>query len=121
MRPCLPAQVGGLGFHNLRLFNTALRSKWLWLSRTDASKPWHGLNVEVGEASKALFQASVVVTISAGTSADFWEDPWIGGLTAESIAPSLFLLVRPATRQKRTVAEGCWGMLGPVTSLASSR
>jgi hypothetical protein len=108
-RVCQPKCLGGLGFHNLRLFNTALRSKLLWLSRTDASKPWHGLNVDVGEASKALFQASVVVTIGAGTSANFWEDPWIGGLTAESIAPSLFLLVRPAARPKRTIAEGLLG------------
>jgi hypothetical protein len=104
-----PKCLGGLGFHNLWLFNTALQAKWLWLCKTDTTRPWHGLNIQVGEASKALFQASVDVSISAGTSTMFWEDPCIGGQTAESIAPSLLQLVRPAARRKRTVADGLLG------------
>jgi hypothetical protein len=51
----------------------------------------------------------VVVTIGTGTSARFWEDPWIGGRTAESIALSLFLLIQPAARWKRMVANGLLG------------
>jgi hypothetical protein len=70
-----------------------LWAKWLWLSRTDTSRPWHGLNIEVSEDSKALFQASMIVTIGTGTTTLFWDDAWISGLTAESIASSLFELV----------------------------
>jgi hypothetical protein len=36
----------------------------------------------VGDASMALFQASVVITIGSGDGVLFWEDAWIGGLTA---------------------------------------
>jgi hypothetical protein len=106
---CQPKCLGGLGFHNLRLLNTVLRAKWLWMAKTDNTRTWHGLNIQVGEASKALFQASVVVSIGAGTSTMFWEDPWIGGQTAQSIAPSLLQLVWPAVRRKRTVADGLLG------------
>jgi hypothetical protein len=52
---CQPKCLGGLGFHNLRLLNTTLRAKWLWMAKTDNTRPWHGLNIQVGEASKALF------------------------------------------------------------------
>jgi hypothetical protein len=51
----------------------------------------------------------VVVTIGTGTLARFWEDPWISGRTAESIASSLFLLIQPAARRKCTVADGLLG------------
>jgi hypothetical protein len=51
----------------------------------------------------------VVVSISVGTSTMFWEDPWIGGQTARSIASSLLQLVRPAVQRKRTVADGLLG------------
>jgi hypothetical protein len=42
---CQPKCLGGLGFHNLRLLNTALRAKWLWMAKTDNTRPWHGLNI----------------------------------------------------------------------------
>jgi hypothetical protein len=52
---CQPKYLGGLGLHNLRLLNTALRAKWLWLTKTGLARPWHGLDVEVSKDSKALF------------------------------------------------------------------
>jgi hypothetical protein len=106
---CQPKYLGGLGLHNLRLLNTALRAKWLWLSKTDQARPWHGLDVEVLKDSKALFQAFMNITIGTGTRILFWEDAWIGGLTAGAIAPSLVEMVRPAMRRKLTVAEGLFG------------
>jgi hypothetical protein len=36
---CQPKRLGGLGLHNLKLLNTALRAKWLWLARSDAERP----------------------------------------------------------------------------------
>jgi hypothetical protein len=104
---CQPKALGGLGLHNLRYLNIALRTRWLWLQRTDHSKPWTGLNLEVGDASRGLFNASVSITIGSGVSTLFWEDPWIGGLTADTIAPALMKHIRPAARRARTVAEGC--------------
>jgi hypothetical protein len=39
---CQPKALSGL-CHNLHYLNTALRTRWLWLQRTDHSKPWSGL------------------------------------------------------------------------------
>jgi hypothetical protein len=103
---CQPKILGGLGFHNLRHLNTALRSRWIWLQRTDVTKPWSGLDLAVSAASRALFNASVVVSVGAGTSVKFWVDPWIGGIGTECIAPALMKHIRPSVKRARMVAEG---------------
>jgi hypothetical protein len=40
----------------------------------------------------------------------FWEDTWIEGHTAESIASSLLELIRPTARWKRVVVDGLLGL-----------
>jgi hypothetical protein len=103
---CQPKSLGGLGLHNLHAMNVALRARWLWLQKTDTTKPWSGLDLQVGSESIALFNASVQVQIGSGASTLFWEDAWLDGLTAEVIAPDLVELVRPSIRRRRTVREG---------------
>jgi hypothetical protein len=51
--------------------NVALRARWLWLQKTDATKPWSGLDLQVGSDSIALFNASVQVQIGSGASTLF--------------------------------------------------
>ncbi|KAM0925385.1 hypothetical protein ACQ4PT_004192 [Festuca glaucescens] len=89
--------------------NTALRASWVWLKKTESSKPWSGLDVQVCKDSLALFNASIRIELGGGTSVLFWEDAWIGGLTAAAIAPSLLKLVWPAVRRRRTVRDGLAG------------
>jgi hypothetical protein len=36
---CVPKALGGLGFHDLRKLNAALRARWLWFQKTDLQKP----------------------------------------------------------------------------------
>jgi hypothetical protein len=36
---CRPFDLGGLGIKNLQLHSLALRVRWIWLSRTDTSRP----------------------------------------------------------------------------------
>ncbi|KAM0878358.1 hypothetical protein ACQ4PT_034930 [Festuca glaucescens] len=103
---CQPKALGGLGLMNLRWMNVALRTRWAWLAKADPSKPWSGLGVHVGPDLQALFNASVQIELGNGTAVLFWEDPWIGGLTAAAIAPVLIKLVAPAARKRRTVATG---------------
>jgi hypothetical protein len=103
---CQPEMLGGLGFHNLRLLNTALRTRWLWLEKTDVSKPWSGLELVVSRDTRALFKASIAISIGAGTTVKFWVDAWIDGVDVESIAPALIKLVRPSARRARTMADG---------------
>ncbi|KAM0826096.1 hypothetical protein ACQ4PT_069108 [Festuca glaucescens] len=110
---CQPKSLGGLGLHNLRLMNTALRTRWMWLQKMDSAKPWSGLDLQVGQDSIALFHASVRITIGDGSSTLFWEDAWVCGLTVEAIAPDLVKLVRPGLRKRRTVRDGLAGNSWP--------
>jgi hypothetical protein len=83
----MPKSLGGLGSHKLCMLNTALCTRWLWLHKTDAFKPWHGMDILASEHPLALFHASVSILVGQGTSVLFWEDAWISGLTASTITP----------------------------------
>ncbi|KAM0916419.1 hypothetical protein ACQ4PT_010202 [Festuca glaucescens] len=101
-----PKSLGGLGLHNLRRMNTGLHTRWIWLQKTDASNPWSGLDLEASHDARDLFNASVQITIGDGSSILFWEDAWIGGLSAVAIAPALLKLVKTSIQKRRTVKEG---------------
>jgi hypothetical protein len=44
-RVCMPKDLGGLGILNLRRMNIALRARWLWMSRVEASRPWKEFDI----------------------------------------------------------------------------
>jgi hypothetical protein len=66
VRMAMPKSLDGLCFHNLCMLNTALCTRWLWLHKTDASKPWHGMDILVSEHPLALFHASVSILVGRG-------------------------------------------------------
>ena len=103
---CTPRSIGGLGLHNLRWLNAALRARWIWLQKTDTDKSWAGLQFKVQQDAIAMFNASVIITVADGARVLFWEDPWIGGQTVAMIAPAVLPLVRPGIRRKRLVIDG---------------
>ena len=111
---CQPKSLGGLGLRNLRLLNVALRTRWLWLQRSDASRPWAGLEIPAMGDTVSLFNASVCIKVGDGSAVRFWEDAWIGGLPADAIAPAVVQLVKPSVRRRRTVLQGrvnnCWAL-----------
>ncbi|KAM0828404.1 hypothetical protein ACQ4PT_067587 [Festuca glaucescens] len=78
-------------------------------ARTDGSKPWLGLDVQVCREARALFNASVQIEVGDGASILFWEDAWIRGLNAAAIAPDLIKLVKMAVRKRRSVRDGLLG------------
>jgi hypothetical protein len=106
---CQPKHLGGLGFHDLRLLNAALRARWLWFQKVDANKPWAGLGLKVIPIAKAIFRASINIALGDGALTLFWEDPWIHGQPVDAFAPDLLTLVRPAARSSRTVQQGLLG------------
>jgi hypothetical protein len=55
----------------------ALQLRWLWLPKTEPSKPWAGLNLNISTKARALFQAAVTTSIGNGATTLFWEDKWI--------------------------------------------
>ncbi|CAM0951820.1 unnamed protein product [Alopecurus aequalis] len=56
-----------------------------------------------------MFNASVRIEVGDGERIKLWEDPWIGGLNAEAIAPDVYALVRPRIRSRRSVQSGIIG------------
>ncbi|CAM0912886.1 unnamed protein product [Alopecurus aequalis] len=106
---CQPKRLGGLGFHNLRWLNTALRARWLWLQRNDEGRPWAGFQFKVLPEALAIFNASTRVTLGDGSRIMLWEDPWITGQTVAALAPAVLKLVPPRFRRRRTVRDGLAG------------
>lgn len=101
-----PLQFGGLGILNLELFGWALRIRWLWLQKTDASRPWAGLPLEVPPLAQALFDVAVVTVVGNGESTKFWTDRWLQGKSVSYWAPSLFQLIPNRAKRHRTMAQG---------------
>jgi hypothetical protein len=101
-----PLLLGGLGVLNLELFGWALRARWLWLQKTDASRPWAGLPFRVPGCVQALVDMAVVSAVGNGESTKFWTDRWLQGLAVADLAPNLILLI---SKQERIVAQGLLG------------
>ena len=105
-RVCMPKHLGGLGIPNLRQMNRALRARWLWLSRTDNSKPWSEFNIQVPRVVQQLFEAATTSVVGDGASTFFWTDRWLPGGRVKELAPNLFMKVPKAARCSRRVRDG---------------
>uniref|UniRef100_A0A452Y8P8 Uncharacterized protein n=1 Tax=Aegilops tauschii subsp. strangulata TaxID=200361 RepID=A0A452Y8P8_AEGTS len=71
--------LGGLGIHDLERTGLMLHTRWLWLSRTDSTRDWSGLDLQFSADERAFFFASTTMQIGNGQQAMFWEDSRIGG------------------------------------------
>ncbi|GJM95706.1 hypothetical protein PR202_ga12483 [Eleusine coracana subsp. coracana] len=100
-----PLQYGGLGIRNLELQGWALRIRWLWLEKTDASRPWKGLPIVVPRHAQALFNVIVATNVGDGQTTKFWTDRWLQGQTISEIAPHLVGTVPKNAIQNKTVAQ----------------
>ncbi|KAM0922677.1 hypothetical protein ACQ4PT_006132 [Festuca glaucescens] len=100
---CAPKHLGGLGLHNLWWMHAALRARWIWLQRTDQSKPWAGFRFAARPDALALFNASVDIIVGSGARLLFWEDPWLHDLSVAAVAPAVLKLLRPGTAKRRSV------------------
>lgn len=111
-RVCRPLELGGLGIPDLHRQGVALRARWLWLQRTDPSKPWVHLHLPSDANTTAIFRASTSWSVGDGRSCLFWMDHWLDGKSIADLAPSLLTLVPRRRRKSCTVAEGlanrCW-------------
>nr|XP_040244102.1 uncharacterized protein LOC109755903 [Aegilops tauschii subsp. strangulata] len=93
----------------LRQVNRLIRAflwqgRWLWLRKTDPTRPWAHLHIPSSPAVQAIFQASTFWTVGDGTSCIFWEDHWIDGASIAELAPLVFAAVPRRHRKTRTVA-----------------
>ena len=100
-----PLEYGGLGIINLELLGCALRARWLWAQKTDPSRPWAGLPVQISRNTQALFNVAVDAIVGNGEKILFWTDRWLDGHTLDEIAPNLFNTVPKRLTKRRTVVQ----------------
>jgi hypothetical protein len=94
--------------HDRERFGWALRIRWLWLQKTDNSRPWVpwvGLPIHVPKKPHALFDAVVTTLVGNGENTKFWADRWLQGKTVVELSPNLFSSVHKRTVQRRTVSQ----------------
>ena len=100
-----PAVFGGLGVINLKLSSWAMQTRWLWLQRTDESRAWSELPIQVDAQAEAFFRASITISVGDGMRTKFWTDRWLDGQSIHDIAPHLLTVVSARARKNRTVAQ----------------
>lgn len=100
-----PRHLGGLGIRDPELFGRALRMRWLWLSRTDPTRPWGFMQTTDDQATTAFFHRSIAIQLGDGRSALFWSDAWLDDSSIAHIAPNLVAAVRPRAINTRSVAD----------------
>jgi hypothetical protein len=97
-----------LGVKNLRLQGLALRARWEWLRRTDATWPWAGLPRLPNKEAEEVFFSLATGIVGNGRRILFWLDRWVNGSRILEIAPEVAAAV--STRHKNThlVADGLY-------------
>jgi hypothetical protein len=65
---CRPMELGGLGISSLKESGWALRMRWLWLHKTESSRPWSALPIKIPEKVQAFFAAAMQVEIGDGST-----------------------------------------------------
>lgn len=98
-----PLQYGGLRITDLQIQGRALNIKWLWLQRTDATKPWAGLPMDCDKQTQEMFNASVQIIPVNGGLTKFWSDRWLQSASLPDITPDLCHAVASNTRRSRTL------------------
>jgi hypothetical protein len=104
-----PTRLGGLGVKDLKLQGLALRVRWMWLRRTDPSRPWQGLPSLSDPEVDNVFQSLAKFQIGDWRKTFFWKDRWVNGQSAEEIAPEATGLVPTRRKNIRCVADALHG------------
>jgi hypothetical protein len=104
-RSTIAVHFGGLGVHDLVRLGWALRIRWLWLWKTDVTKPWARLPIQIPRQARALFHMAVNVHIGNGESTKFWSDRWLQEKSVAELAPDLFRVIPKKVSKKSTVSQ----------------
>jgi hypothetical protein len=83
----------------------ALRMRWLWLKKTDPSRPWADLPIQVPSKARSFFSTMLISVVGNGANTLFWVDKWINGKKVSDIALRLFYTIPERITNRRTVQE----------------
>jgi hypothetical protein len=76
---CRPMEFGSLEISSLKELGWALTMRWLWLTKTDPTRPWSELLMQIPHKAQAFFSVCMQTEIGDGTATLFWRDRWIHG------------------------------------------
>jgi hypothetical protein len=76
---CRPMELGVLSISSLTELGWALRMRWLWLEKTDPSRPWSTLPIQIPIKAQAFFSIAMQTEVGNGANTLFWPDIWING------------------------------------------
>jgi hypothetical protein len=100
---CRPTELGGLGISNLRNLGWALRTRWLWLQKTEPHRPWSNLEIQVPDQVRVFFSMAVISKVGNGERTMFWTDRWLQGQCIAEIAPLLFAAIPQRRKRQQNV------------------
>jgi hypothetical protein len=92
-KECRPLELGGLGISSLKELGWALRMWWLWLQKTDPTRPWSTLPMQIPHKIQAFFSIVMQCEVRDGASTLFWSNKWLHGQCVDDIAPWLFAAI----------------------------
>jgi hypothetical protein len=111
-RVCRPRKLGGLGIHDMEVMGWALSMRWLWLKKTQPTRPWAAFEVQVHPKAVAMFDILVQAVVGDGATILFWTDKWIQGKSIADLVLELVAAVPRRFLKQRTVQEalssGVW-------------
>lgn len=81
--------LGRLGRPNLQYQGWALQARWLWLQKTDASRPWRDMDLPIQPQVRKFFVNSVVSIVGNRTNTLFWSNRWLEGCSISEVAPEV--------------------------------
>jgi hypothetical protein len=109
---CRMTDLGGLGVLDIKSMSWALRARWPWLGRTDATRPWANFPIKCNRNITSLLHAATVVKLGNGSKALFWTDRCLDGQSISDLAPRVFAAVSTRASKNQKVAtalpENAW-------------
>jgi hypothetical protein len=100
-----PKELGKLGIIILRNMNIVLKTRWLWLSRVEASRSWREFDIQVPPMVTKVFEAATSSVVGDGASTFFWLDKWLPEGRLKDLAPCLVALISKRLSRSRLVKD----------------
>jgi len=105
VKVCGPPELGGLGISDLKTLGWSLRTRWVWLQKTEPHCPWAALPFHVPKQVRAFYSVAVTSEIGDGANTLFWTDRWIHGQCIADLAPRLFVATPKRRVKQHTVQD----------------